>query len=139
MRKLTILVMMVLFGISTSLAHDFTVNGIYYKKLYSGSTSVKVTYRGSTYSEYSNEYSGSITIPSTVTYSGTTYNVTSIDERAFYECSGVTSVTLPTSITSIGQYAFFLCSGLTKVNITDLAKWYNITFGDYYSNPLNAA
>ena len=34
-------------------------------------------------------------------------SVTSIGDRAFYECSGSTSVTIPNSVTSIGNYAFY--------------------------------
>ena len=43
--------------------------------------------------------------------------VTSIDESAFYGCSGLASVTMPASVTSIGDYAFSDCSGLTNVTI----------------------
>lgn len=39
-----------------------------------------------------NKYSGDITIPSTVTYNGTSYNVTSIGRRAFSNCTGLTSI-----------------------------------------------
>ena len=35
----------------------------------------EVTYKGSSYNEYSNEYSGSITILATVTYGGVEYSV----------------------------------------------------------------
>ena len=41
----------------------------------------------------------------------------SIGSRAFYECSGLTSVTIPNSVTSIGKCAFYNCSGLTSVTI----------------------
>ena len=89
--------------------YDFVVDGIYYKKNSDG-TSVSVT-------QGSNKYSGSVTIPSKVTYSGTTYSVTSIGSSAFYGCSGLTSVTIPNSVTSIGDSAFSYCSRLTSVTI----------------------
>ena len=43
--------------------------------------------------------------------------VTSIGWRAFYNCSGLTSVTIPSSVTSIGDAAFSGCRGLTSVVI----------------------
>ena len=46
-------------------------------------------------------------------------SVTSIGERAFYECSGLTSVTMGNSVTSIGKQAFYGCSGLTSITIPD--------------------
>ena len=101
-----------------SFASDFDVDGIYYN--ITSSTvpyTVAVTYKGPSYSQYSNEYNGSVTIPKTVTYNGKTYSVTSIGNYAFYECSGLTSVTIPNSVTSIGHTAFYGCTGLTSINI----------------------
>jgi hypothetical protein len=43
--------------------------------------------------------------------------VTTIGNWAFYECSGLTSVTIPNSVTTIGTFAFYNCSGLTSVTI----------------------
>ena len=43
--------------------------------------------------------------------------VTSIGDRAFEECSGLTSITIPNGVTSIGQKAFNGCYGLTSVTI----------------------
>ena len=43
--------------------------------------------------------------------------VTSIGDRAFLSCSGMTSVAIPNSVTLIGRYAFCNCSNLTSVNI----------------------
>ena len=44
-------------------------------------------------------------------------SVTSIGEAAFNGCSGLTSLTIPSSVTSIGEGAFFACSGLTSLTI----------------------
>ena len=96
-------------------AHDFEVDGIYYNKL--SSTEVEVTYRGSSYDSYTNEYTRSVVIPESVTYSGVTYSVTSIGDHAFYNCDGLTSVTIPNSVTSIGTSAFSGCWGLTEITI----------------------
>ena len=43
--------------------------------------------------------------------------ITSIGSRAFYGCSGLTSLTLPAGITSIGEFAFSYCSGLTSIYV----------------------
>ena len=98
-------------------AEDFAVRGIYYNITSSTNKTVAVTYRGSDYSSYSNEYSGAITIPESVTYNGSTYSVTSIGDQAFEICSSLTSVEIPNSVTSIGERAFYECDGLTSVVI----------------------
>lgn len=55
---------------------------------------------------------------------------------AFYNCSGLTSITFGNSVRSIGDDAFSGCSGLTSVCITDIAKWCAIRFKSFTSNPL---
>ena len=97
-----------------AMAYDFpyTHQGktLYYN-IISDST-VEVTYYNN------NDYvSGDVVIPSTVTYNGTTYSVTSIGSMAFNGCSGLTSVTIGNSVTSIGDSTFSGCSGLTSVSI----------------------
>ena len=107
---------MALFSLSAT-AYDFEVDGIYYNINGSEAT---VTYKGYSYSQYSNDYTGYVNIPATVTYAGTTYSVTTIGDCAFYECSGLTNITIPYSVTTIGKSSFYKCSGLTDITIVKL-------------------
>ena len=102
---------------SVAFAHDFEVDGIYYKITNSTTKEVEVTYSGSLYYAVANEYTGNVVIPESVTYVGATYSVTSIGNYAFRDCSGLTSVEIPNSVTSIGQSAFNGCTGLTSIEI----------------------
>ena len=43
--------------------------------------------------------------------------LTEIGVGAFEACSGLTSITLPSGVTSIGDYAFYACSGLTSITL----------------------
>ena len=97
-----------LLSAASASAHDFEVNGIYYR-INSDGTSVSVTFKGSSYDSYANEYSGAVTIPSEVTYEGTTYSVTAIGSESFSFCRGLTSVVIPNIVTSIGNEAFNDC------------------------------
>jgi hypothetical protein len=97
------------------MAYDFCVNGIYYK--ITGTNTVEVTRKVTLSSIQS--YSGNISIPATVTYNGTTYSVTAIGENAFYNCTGVTSVSIPNTITTIKRWAFDGATGITSFGITN--------------------
>ena len=46
-------------------------------------------------------------------------SITSIGDSAFYNCDSVTNITIPDGVTSIGNYAFYNCSGLTSITIPD--------------------
>ena len=102
-----------LLATTTLWAHDFEVNGIYYNYRYS--SQVEVTHRGSLVDSYFNEYNGEVTIPETVTYNGTTYSVTRIGDHAFYQCPGLTSITIPNNVTSIGDGAFYGCYSVESI------------------------
>ena len=93
-------------------AYDFMVDDLFYN-INSDGTSVTVTYESDDYGIYD---LSAVNIPESVTYSGMTYSVTQIGDRAFHS-SRMTSVIIPTSVTSIGNQAFFHCSSLTSVYI----------------------
>ena len=89
-------------------ADNFEFDGIMYNV--TGDNTVEVVSK-------EQRYSGTITIPSTVTHNSTTYNVTSIGIMAFYACSGLTSVNISSGVETIGDCAFYDCPSLTSVDI----------------------
>ena len=93
-------------------AYDCKVDGIYYNL---DETDLTASVTAEQYS--GNNYAGTVSIPSTITYDGIIYSVTTIGNRAFYGCTGLTSITIPSSVTNIGQSAFIFCESLTSVTI----------------------
>ena len=60
-------------------------------------------------------FSGNVVIPSTITYNGTSYDVTSISRNAFVNCTDVTSVTIPSTIRYIDDFTFIDCENMTSI------------------------
>ena len=52
-----------------------------------------------------------------------------LDDYVFYGCSGLTSLTIPSSVTFIGNGAFKDCSGLTSIYVSqgELSDWWFLT------------
>lgn len=69
-----------------------------------------------TWSGYSKP-AGALTIPSSVTHSGTTYTVKSIATYAFSQCTALTSITIPSSVKRIGSWAFYNDTALHTINL----------------------
>lgn len=88
------------------------------------------------------KYSGTLTIPASVTIDGTEYAVTKIGNgslrdapeltgvvipdglevvgnSAFASCTGITSIVLPASVNSIEDWAFYGCTNLASINIPE--------------------
>lgn len=91
-------------------AYAFNSDGIYYKILSEEDRTVAVT-------SGNYDYTVNIDIPRKVINNSKTYTVTSIEDKAFYFCESLTSVTIPNSVTSIEQEAFSGCRSLTSVTI----------------------
>ena len=104
------------------------------------------------------KYVGIISIPSTVVYENTVYEISSIEQNAFLDCTELISVEIGNSVKSIGknafsgcsklqhvtigssvesieEWAFNYCINLKEVHITNLETWCNIRL-NVYSNPL---
>ena len=121
--KLFTLLLAVAASVGTAFAWDYErvqIGDLYYN-LDAANQTAEVTLQNS------GNYSGDIVIPASVTYASVTYSVTSIGDMAFWECSGLTSVTIPNSVTSIREGAFEGCSGLTSIEIpnsvTSIGEW----------------
>ena len=112
MKKQLLLLAMILLPLVAS-AHDIEVKNadgvtIYYNYINDGKE-LAVTFLGSEWGSYPNEYQGNVVIPEEVTYMNRTRKVTSIGSRAFRQCSYLTSIAIPNSVTSIGDGAFYGC------------------------------
>lgn len=120
MKKFLLTLCLVFMPIVTSAITGYAgtlVDGFYY--VFDSSTSTaKVTCTQVIYEDYFKaDYSGDLTILPEVTYDNKTYTVTGIGYGAFADCSGVTSITIPSTVTSIESYAFRNCSNLTSIII----------------------
>ena len=124
MRKILLLFTALLLSV-TAMAHDVEIDGIYYN-LDEENKIAEVTYKGERFDDYSNEYIGSITIPSSINYNNDTYSVTSIGKEAFKSCTELTMINFPNSITYIGDGAFYFCTSITSIqlpnSITDIGS-----------------
>ena len=132
-------------GVTSSDAHQYPFGYIFGTSSYDGGVAtVQYYYGNSTFNSTSSTYYipsslKSVTVTGGNILFGAFYNcssltsitipdsVKSIGNRAFDGCTGLTSVTIPDSVTSIGDYAFDGCNNLQDIYITDIAAWCNIS------------
>lgn len=60
---------------------------------------------------------GALTIPTTVEHNGVSYNVVMVAVYAFYDCEGITSITVSEGVEAIYYSAFRLCSAVTSISL----------------------
>lgn len=93
MKKQLLLALLMFLPMMVS-AEEVEIDGLWYNIDNSANTAKAIQYK-----KNNQKYSGNIIIPDVVTYNNIEYNVTSIGERAFQYCIGLTSITIPNSVT----------------------------------------
>ena len=108
------LVVMMLMMASSAMAEDVkfeVIDGVRYLLNSETKTAILLP-------QQNGKYSGYIIIPEKVKGNdGVEYVVTSLGNDCFEDCSGLTSITIPSSVTSLGGNCFSGCSGLTSITI----------------------
>lgn len=89
-------------------AYDFKTNGLYFSIISEKDNTCALA-------EPPIPYSGVLTIPSKVEYSGKTMGVVEIVDNCFKNNTVIVGITIPSSIRKIGEDAFRNCTSLTTV------------------------
>lgn len=100
-------------SVSSLMAEGFKSGDLYYNVLSSLDKTVEVT------NSPSQNYSGSIVVPSTVDYNGVTYNVVAVGNNAFGFCEQLEKITLSAGIKKLDFEAFGYCYKLSDITLND--------------------
>ena len=101
-------------GVTSSDTYQYPFGYIFGTSSYIGGVATNQYYYGSSTSSTTDT---TYYIPSSL--KSVTVTGGNILHGAFYNCTGLTSVTIGNSVTSIGEWAFSGCSGLTSITIPD--------------------
>ncbi|MBO7497267.1 MAG: leucine-rich repeat domain-containing protein, partial [Salinivirgaceae bacterium] len=112
MKRILALLVAATFAAQTWAQTSFEVNGLKYTITDAEKHEVSVGIISD-----DNKPQGNLIIPAEVENDGVKFAVTEIGYRAFYDCTGLTSVTIPNSVKNIDYLAFQNCVGLTSVTI----------------------
>ena len=77
-------------------------------------------------------YEGTLEIPSSVTYNGSTYTVTAADAGVFRSNAQLTSISIPSTLTSLGDRPFTSCRLLTSITVDPSNNAYSSIDGILY-------
>ena len=124
MRKRTFVLFLVLFSVFSAFAQTFEQGGIFYEVTDAQNNLISLIWGG--------DCKGDVVLPESVTYNGVEYTIDNIEDRAFLNCSGLTSVVIPEGVIRIGTEAFNGCSSLKSVSfpksIAEIFNYYAGTF-----------
>ena len=93
--------------------NTFTEGGINYSILSTALKNVAIA---------NGNYSGTLAIPRTVTHGNTTWNVVAIADKAFYNCSSLQAIVVPSNIQSVGSDLFTGCLQLSAIQWNSSAR-----------------
>ena len=113
-----------------AVAHDFELDGIYYRVLSVAERTAEVVCKGEMDpNNPPKNYSHDVVIPATVDYNAVTYKVVQVGESAFYHCDELEHVTFPNGLQEICASAFQDCEKLEDVTFpTSLTKIHDRAF-----------
>ena len=101
-------------GVTSSDTYQYPFGYIFGTSSYDGGVATRQEYYGSApYTTTSSIYYISSSLKAVTVTGG------NVLRGAFYNCSGLTNITIPDRVTSIGQSAFKGCSGLISITIPD--------------------
>lgn len=112
-KRLGLLLLLLTAILTAHAGEEFSYNGLNFCTYNTGDSCFVADNRGA---------NGAIVIPEVAIYQGKSYKVTSINEEAFYKCTGLTSIDLK-SVTSIGYKAFSGCTRLTNITLGNVSRW----------------
>jgi hypothetical protein len=112
-----VLFAMMMFMPMVASAYDFKVGDYAYNIVSAANLTVEIA---KTNGELS--YSGSLTFPEQVEYSGKTFKVVGIGESAFLGYSNIASVETPNSFEYVGIHAFASCENLTSAKLCNVKQ-----------------
>ena len=115
---LALLTLLVLLGTALpASAYDFIYNNQRFKILDRNARTVEVTQMDPATTN------GGWYIADHPVYNGVTYTTVAIGDSAFYNCAGMTSMTIPNTVTRIGNYAFKGCTKLREYTMPNAVTY----------------
>ena len=117
-KQLSIFIILLVAGINLAYGYDFSAVCSSGQTLYYSFGSGGVEVVAPSYQWISGtKPTGHLVIPSSVSYMGASYPVTTISSGAFTRCSGILSVVIPNSVLEIGSLAFSGCTAMSAIQL----------------------